>query len=217
MKHQIISSCAMLLTCTMANAYTALWSWPVGALIIDNVNTESEKWKYAYQIENTNYCVGDLSCAAVLSAPQDSGIAKPLNSYWLSIRAFAIPFFSDAGITHITDPTGWRHEIVTDNQFGLLNASTLIWRAIGDSDGIAPGLSLPGFSYVANFAAGKGPFSVTNALGSTYFGDPAIPLSPAAEAAGLSPVPEPVSLAMLLGGVIVSGLALATRRMPAVR
>lgn len=212
MRYQTVASCAMLLACSVANASTAVVSWGVGASVIDTVLTESGTWKYTYEIENTDYCIGEVSCAAVLSDTRDGGIAKPFNSYWLSIRAFAIPFFSDAGITDITDPAGWQHEIVTDNQFGLLNASSLIWRAIGDSDGVPPGLSLSGFSYVANFAAGKGPFSVTNAFGSTYFGDPAIPLSPAAQAAGISAVPEPASLALLLSGFIVSRLVITARR-----
>lgn len=217
MKLQIAASCAMLLACSIADASNAIVSKGVGATVNDAVTEEFETWKYQYDIENTDHCVGDLSCAALVSDPEDAGIPKPFTSYWLSIRTFAVPYFSDAGITSITEPAGWQHEIVNGNTFGLLNANTLIWRAVGDGDGVAPGSSLSGFSYAANFGAGKGPFSVTNAFGSSYFGDPAIPLSPAALAAGISAVPEPTSLAMLLAGSVVSGLGIAARRKFSVR
>lgn len=212
MKSSITAACAMLLACTVAHASTAIVSKGVGASIVDVVAPQSGTWTYTYEIENTDQCIGELSCAAMVTDPGDYGIAKPFTSYWLSIRAFAIPIFSDAGLANITDPQGWKHEIVNANHFGLLNASTLIWRAIGDGDGVAPGSSLSGFSYSANFGAGKGPFSVANAFGSIYFGDPAIPLSPAAQAAGISAVPEPSAFAMLLGGSLVLGTAITVRR-----
>jgi hypothetical protein len=195
------SSIAALALLTAASSASAFWGTAgPSAAVADSYSAEGAKWRYSYVVANTGTCFGD--CA-------NTFLAKSITAYWLSDREFALPYFSDAGIdaASITNPAGWTHEISTTNPFNLLNAGALTWRASGDSDGIALGASLSGFGYLAGFSAGKGPFSVTNGSSSRFVGDPAIPLSPMAVAAGIAPVPEPESYALMAVGLFCIGLA----------
>jgi hypothetical protein len=136
-----------------------------------------------------------------------------------AISRFAVPYFTDAGITSIDSPTGWNYTIADVDTFGLgFGAKTLQWAV----DTMAPsavyislGGSLSGFEYTANYGPAKGPFLVSGG-GNTVIGDPAIPGSPNALAAGLEPleitaVPEPSGGAFLYS-LLVAGVIVRFRR-----
>lgn len=134
------------------------------------------------------------------------------------MREFALPYFDDAGITTILSPTGWQSRIDPADRFSLgFGARTLIWSAQADGAGIALGASIGGFNYAAGFAAGKGPFTATLGNLQSRVGDPAIPLSPNAVAAGiapLAPVPEPPIHVLLLIGLATIAVRLRSRLIP---
>jgi hypothetical protein len=136
-------------------------------------------------------------------------------------NTFELPYFTDAGITGITSPTGWRVTIDPTDAFGLGGgAETLVWTADAgygvqpDTGAGAPTLS--GFGYTAAYTSVYAPAGVL--LGSSPYldiVDPALPGSPAALAAGLVPtpfpvassVPEPSAALALLAGLGVLGIA----------
>jgi hypothetical protein len=135
------------------------------------------------------------------------------------VSRFAVPYFTDAGITSIDSPTGWSYTIADIDTFELgFGAKTLQWAV----DTMAPsavyislGGSLSGFGYTANYGPAKGPFLVSGG-GNTVIGDPAIPGSPNALAAGLEPmgitaVPEPSGGAFLYS-LLVAGVIVRFRR-----
>jgi hypothetical protein len=127
---------------------------------------------------------------------------------------FAVPYFTDAGITNINSPTGWTYTIDNVDTFGLgFGAETLRWAA-GGGFSIPVGGNLSGFGYTASYGAVKGPFSVSDGR-RTVFGDPAIPGSPNALAAGLkqetTAVPEP-SGGAFLSSLLVAGVIVRFRR-----
>ena len=132
------------------------------------------------------------------------------------ITDYLLPYFSDAGIAITLIPNGWAWRIDAVDSFNLGHgAETLHWYATAVAYGIAAtslgdvqthpaGDTLGGFSYGANFGPVKSPFISKFPSGFSVTGDPALPGSPNANAAGLnSPlgVPEPASLALLLAGL----------------
>jgi len=169
--------------------------------VIDLNSQQQSAWQYYYHLQNDTTCFG--SCSQTVM-----GYSIP--EYLLAVREFSIPFFSDAGITAIAAPTGWEYQILNEDRFNLgFGAGTLTWIATTDQSGIAMAASRGGFSYTSVFAPGKGPFSAGFGNGELFIGDPAIPLSPNAVAAGIvapSAVPEPGTIALLLAGF--AGLAL---------
>ena len=159
-----------------------------------------------------------------------------------SVMEFSLPYFTDAGITSIVAPAGWSYAIDPTDFFKLgAGAETLTWTAVA-GHGIAPSVIvssvwdpvtqtivyqyspsvvLAGFGYKAQFAPVKGPYNVV-LNGFNFTGDPAIPGSPAAMAAGLttalpfvSSVPEPGTTALLAVGLLALSLIRRTRRAPA--
>ena len=134
------------------------------------------------------------------------------------ITDYLLPYFSDAGIAIAQTPTGWAWQIDAADSFNLGHgAKTLHWYATSVAYGIAgtslgdpfthpAGDTLGGFSYVADFGPIKSPFISKFHDGFSLTGDPALPGSPNANAAGLNTpfangVPEPASLALLLAGL----------------
>ncbi len=121
---------------------------------------------------------------------------------------FYIPYFSDAGITNISSPTGWSFSIENNNDLFNLgnNAGVLHWST-------SPGNELPldtplsGFTYSSSITNSvKAPFKIEYSLGGFRIGDPPIPASPLAIAAGLpaiTTVPLPASL-WLMGVALMS-------------
>lgn len=144
------------------------------------------------------------------------------------MRVFAVPYFVDAGITNIVSPTGWSYAISNSDWFQLGNgAETLIWTAAPgyeiassryiDVNGqvvLSPLGVLDGFGYEAQYAGTKGPYEEIDTRTFTYQGDPLLPASPDAIAAGLPPlaatVAEPSSAVLAALGLAV--LALTARR-----
>lgn len=140
------------------------------------------------------------------------------------ITSFSVPYFADGGISSISSPTGWSYAIKPTDSFALgSGAQTLIWTAspgyeIASSywvtdpttgQGVFTPLGhLSGFGYSASFAPVKGPFGIVTSTGFSGIGDPSIPGSPNAMAAGLtapmpvSSVPETNSLVLSLIGLV---------------
>ena len=127
------------------------------------------------------------------------------NNLWSStgsITSFYLPYFSDAGVTALTSPTGWTATIETSNNvFGLAGAGAIQWSADLPANGIALYSSLSGFGFNASYAPAYGPFMASLSTGGNFLGDPSIPGSPNTIAA----IPEPESYAMLLAGLGLIG------------
>lgn len=172
-------------------------------------------WQYQLTIHND-------------SESHDFGAYGPVPwVYWVMI-----PYFADAGVTNITCPgtcwnalsgQGWFWSTPSVNSvggtpgFGNPNDLALSWEWPADTPVLGPGTSLSGFGFTASYAPVKGPFNLRFALGQAYFGDPAIPGSPLALAAGyvepypVTGVPEAGTYAMLLAGLAWLGVV-ARRR-----
>ncbi len=141
--------------------------------------------------------------------------------YW-----FMVPYFADAGITDITCPgtcwndspgAGWFWSTPKVNEVGgspgfghpdsPYLSRALSWDWSSDVPVLEPGTSLTGFGFTASYAPVKGPFNLRFALGEELIGDPAVPGSPFARAAGyvepfpVAGVPEPGTWALLLAGL----------------
>ncbi len=190
-----------------ASSAHALYSTNPAAVVADPVvNLGGGQWSYQYMVTNTTVCRFDCG-NTVGGVPIGQGAA--------SIRSFSLPYFEDAGITALMAPAGWTVAITDANSFELLGAKTLVWTAsvLNPIAGIALGASKAGFGYQAGFAAGKGPFSTTLGNGGVFVGDPAIPWSPMAISAGITPVPEPSPAALLALGLAAS-VAWQRRRLP---
>lgn len=166
------------------------------------MNMDGSIWRYEYTLTNNTTCFG--GCGST-----DGG--KPISSYVLGVRQFAVPYFDDAGVMTLMAPEGWIVQIVAEDIFELGHgAQALVWSASIDDAGIAIDASLNGFAYEALFEPGKGPFSATLGNGNAMYGDPAIPLSPNAVAAGilpLNPLPEPPSYLLMLAGIAILAMA----------
>jgi len=169
------------------------------------VNLGGSQWSYQYIVTNTSFCFG---CGNTVGG-------VPIGQGAASIRSFSLPYFEDAGITALMAPAGWTVAITDANSFELLGAKTLVWTAsvLDPIAGIALGASKAGFGYQAGFAAGQGPFSTTLGTGGVFVGDLAIPWSPMAISAGITPVPEPSSAPLLALG-LAAGLIWQRRRLP---
>lgn len=205
-----LKSAALMLALAASLATPSAFAWyattPKIEVLDQTVMNEPSVWSYQYTLLNQSTCFG--SCSGTVQGLSIKG-------YLLSVREFAIPYFSDAGIFDIASPTGWTHTISTVDTFDLgFGAGTLTWSTVADDAGIVMNTSRNGFAFQTAFAPGKGPFSASLNNGVSYLGDPAIPLSPRAIEAGLLPmnaptdVPEPQSILLMLAGL---GLLAATR------
>ena len=204
-KHHIAASLSLCIAAfaTPAKAYF------IGSIYLPPVITDSviqtgvARWQYNFTITNTAWW------SPVAPSVSDS----------VRITDYLLPYFSDAGIVIAQTPTGWAWQIDAVDSFNLGHgAETLHWYATAVAYGIAAtslgddhthpaGDTLGGFSYGADFGPVKSPFISVFQEGFAAAGDPALPGSPNAIAAGLnSPlqtngVPEPASLALLLAGL----------------
>ena len=211
MNRSVIVAAAASLGCWIspAQAFIAVQA-PVVGVAGPVTALPAGQWAYAYTVTNDTACFGNCF---------DTVFGKSILGYVLAVREFALPYFGDAGITAIQSPADWQFGIVDADRFSLgQGAKTLVWTAQTDTAGIAArGASLGGFGYSAAYAAGKGPFSAALGTGTPFLGDPAIPRSPNAIAAGipvLTAIPEPQTCALLLAGlaVVAGGLQSKARR-----
>ena len=203
--HTTLRQLALASTLALASASShALIAWAEpSASIIDAVIGTASHWNYSYTVTNTTDCY--LTCDAGTWYGEQTRISQ-----------FALPFFTDAGIDAIASPTGWSSQVSASDLFNLGSGTkTIIWTADSASTGILVGNTLSGFGYQANYSAGKGPYQITQLRGASALGDPAIPLSPLAQTAGIQPmtlVDEPASSAMLVAGLGLMGFIVNRRR-----
>ena len=206
-----------LAAASSAQAYMVCNSY-VSPVVADQVAQVGQNtWSYGFSVTNNSYYAnGNAGC-------------KDAATY----TAFLLPYFSDASITGITTPTGWAYEILAVDTFSLGHgAQTLKWSTTDLSSGIrgqsdsyfsgrATGQTLAGFGFQANAAPVKSPDAAAYGalMDNLQFGDPALPGSRDARAAGLtkdlgytpmqtSAVPEPQTLALMmlgLGAAMVAG------------
>ena len=204
-KHTIAASLALCIAAFATPAKAILIAGAYLPPVITDSVTQigAARWQYNFTITNMAWS------NPIVSQFSDS----------VRITDYLLPYFSDAGIVIAQTPTGWAWQIDALDSFNLGHgAETLHWYATAVTYGIAAtslgdvqthpaGDTLGGFSYVADFGPVKSPFSSKFQSGFTEKGDPALPGSPNAKAAGLnSPlqangVPEPSSLALLLAGL----------------
>lgn len=198
------------LACSMPLSASALVAFTPIATADTTVEQIGSLWQYNYKVTNLSTCWGNCL---------DTIVGKPILTYWMDVTTYAIPFFSDAGITQIDSPAGWTYQILADDTFGLgFGAGTLQWSTVGEAAGIALNASLSDFSYRSAYAPGKGPFTASLRIGDTFAGDPGIPLSPNAILAGIgappAAIPEPQTWLLFLSalGILAARAAYGRRR-----
>lgn len=136
-----------------------------------------------------------------------SGCRTPVQ---LSVVDFYLPYFSDMGLTNITESAVWTHTIEVNNDLFGIGGGVLHFHAANTLQ------FLSFFEFQANYSGIKGPFqntlyNVSTAEITQFVGDPLIPASPMTVAA-LSAVPEPSSVALLLAAFGILRVATRKRR-----
>lgn len=208
-----LKSVAVAIALTSALASPSAFAWVAGVAdvtVTDQISFSNSVWNYNYTVTNASWCLGNCS---------DTIGGLPIGAAFLGTREFSVPFFDDAGISDIASPFGWSYSITSTDTFSLGHgAGTLTWSAASTGDYIATGANLNGFSYNTAFAPGKGPFQAVIGAGTSIIGDPAVPLSPKAIAAGItgapppSQIPEPQSMLLILAGLGLLAASRAVRR-----
>jgi hypothetical protein len=175
--------------------------------VTDNLNGT---WHYSYVVTNRSTATGTEDKLIATTLPFSTlTITLP------TINLFALPYFGGSGITNITGPAGFGWDNRIGDTTGTIDfgygpgSQSIFWalngRGIEQGDYLDVGKSLT-FGYDAAYGPGKGPFAVGNS-GNYFYGDPAIPLSPAAVAAGILPyapvasVPVPSAAWLLAVGL----------------
>lgn len=178
-----------------SNSANALIAFELAATDIDG-----DPSVYNYEIQ-TN-CFGN--CLDTLG-----GVPIPDLYY---TNKFYLPYFSDAGITDINSPSGWSYSIEgTNDLFGLGSGAGVIHWSASTGAELALYDVLSGFSYVSSVAGSvKAPFRLDYINGDWRLGDPPIPASPLALAAGLAPIPVPAAVWLFGSGLL--GLIGVARR-----
>ncbi|GAA4013721.1 PEP-CTERM sorting domain-containing protein [Actimicrobium antarcticum] len=128
----------------------------------------------------------------------------------LNMVDFYLPYFSDMGLTRIEAPEDWVYGIEKNNDLfgvggGVLHFSTSARDSVFQDYGqifsfqsVFSGINSPYMQILAGVDSNAVAYNI--GLGSQL-----IPGSPMALAAFASPVPEPSSMALLLGGLVVLG------------
>ncbi len=172
---------------------TAYAAFTIPNVTVEDINSSASIYNY----EVTSKC---FRCGGTVGGVLVTDLYKTEDFY--------VPYFSDAGITSIGSPTNWSYSIETSNDLFELGAGAGVihWKALGENNGINTTGSLDGFSYSSIIEGSvKAPFRTLFANGSSINGDPAIPASPSAIAAGLTPiatVPAPAATWLFGSGLL---------------
>lgn len=174
-----------------ANTAFAFVSFPVTAEDIDSSTTG---YNYEIQTDCFGFC-------------EDTINGVPVEDAHLLTNKFYVPYFSDAGITAINSPSGWSYTIESTNDlFSLGNSAGVIHWSASAGNELALYDTLSGFTYTSSFTSSvKAPFRLEYTSGASLEGDPPIPASPSAIAAGLTPistVPVPASIWLFGSGLL---------------
>ncbi len=177
------------------------------ASVSDSVTQNGLRWDYSYSVSNTSTCLGN--CGNTIQGVPVTDLMR--------LVSFVVPYFDDYMLGSIQAPAGWSYTLNSADLFGFgAQAHALEWSANTLADGIALGGSLSGFGFSADYSAGYGPFQGGLGMGTPFFGDPAIPASPMAQAAGIKPfqstVPEPASIALVLLGGFACGAVINRKK-----
>ncbi|MCW8889990.1 MAG: VPLPA-CTERM sorting domain-containing protein [Sedimenticola sp.] len=182
----------------IAQAFVAL---PVTAVDID---TNPNNYNYEIKTDCIGFCLDTMG-----------GIEIPT---LYKANHFYIPYFTGSGISNISSPTGWSHTVeITNDVFGLgPNAGVIHWEAaIGYELDLYTSLS--GFFYTSTINSSvKAPFRLQYSYdGRSLDGDPPIPASPNALAAGLQSISTtsvPIPASTWLFGLGLVGMSVVRKR-----
>ncbi len=183
-------SCLVLGSFLLANTAFARIALSVSA---EDINASSSVYNYEIQTICSGFCIDTIG-------------GEPIPTLFKT-KDFYVPYFSDAGISSISSPAGWSSVIEGANDLFDLGggAGVIHWEASVGNE-LALDDSLSGFIYSSSIASSvKAPFRVIWSNGSSRDGDPPIPASPLALAAGL-PAIVPVPAAVWLFGSAMFGL-----------
>src|SRR5574343_260780 len=210
MNSGIFARLCFLLACIGLSGQASAWIAvnPGAASVSTIVSGNAGRWDYSYSVTNMTTCAtGQCETVTILGIPV---------SDQLRLVQFVVPYFTDYNLTNVVAPANWTWHIDTTDifGFGIPTAQALVWEASNLMNGVEMGSTLGNFGFQAAYSAGYGPFQGQLGLGSVFFGDPPVPLSPEAVRAGLSlmpssSVPEPSSFALLVLAVL--GMATVSR------
>ncbi|HFD12093.1 MAG TPA: hypothetical protein ENJ32_06465 [Crenotrichaceae bacterium] len=190
MKKYLYTAVTIIGTLLSVNTAQAFVAIDVNAIDINSTSTG-----YNYKIQST--CL--LGCSETIS-----GLTIPEA---FKTTDFYLPYFSDAGISNISSPAGWTSMIESSNdRFNLGNGAGVIhWHALSGHE-LGLDSTLSGFIYTSTLTGSvKAPFSLDYIGAGPWDGDPPIPASPSAIAAGLpkiSAVPIPAAVWLFLTGIL---------------
>ncbi len=185
--------------CTTAMTFSALFSTNTAFAFVSFTivaeDIDSSATGYNYEIQNN--CFGNC---------EDTIGGVPIPDLY-QVDEFYLPYFSDSGISAINSPSGWSYNIESSNDLFNLGsgAGVIHWSASTGNELALYGI-LSGFTYTSSLVSSvKAPFRLDYVNDDYNIGDPPIPASPSALAAGLTPisaVPVPASIWLFGSGLL---------------
>lgn len=209
---------AFMLLSSVGHSFAIFDLTDIDVTVEENItfNDTTGHWDYQYTLVNNSKDTCVALCDDTIGGIPADQVSLDSSD---PIIEFYVPYFDDYGLTNTFSPTDWTYTTTTDDLFGLgSGAGALVW-STELFNGLYGGDSLSGFGYSSVHGPGKGPFGVDFAFSNSYVGDPGIPASPSAIAAGITPynpgpvasVPEPTTLLLLLSGI--AGLLMSRFKM----